>query len=295
MSCVRFSPLTETFGVQAHGVDLSAIPDTEVMRALGFACAEHKVVLLRGQNLSLEAYARFAHEWGEPRDDAFTDLSVPGFPDLSRVGNTGGLLEEEMHRNGSCFWHTDCTTEQRLDATTILYCVHAPASGGETHIADLQRAYEALDELLQVRIENLSARHSYAGTQPNIDGREASESALAPYADTSVSKLPQGKVRPLVWGHSFTGRKGLYAPAGSIVSIDGMRQAEAGRLVRQLKLHAVADKFCYHHKYQPGDVLMWDNSATSHCATAVRRAVSETDKRLLYRIVRMGLPKALAR
>ena len=122
------------------------------MRELGLACVEHKVLLLRGQNPTLEAYARFAHEWGEPRNDAFiendayTDLNVPGFPGfpgfpgLARVGNTGGLLEEEMHRNGSCFWHTDCTSEKDLDATTMLYCVHAPASGGETHIADMQSA-----------------------------------------------------------------------------------------------------------------------------------------------------------
>lgn len=294
MSSIRFSPLTETFGVEARGVDLSTIPDTEVMRELGLACVEHKVLLLRRQNPTLEAYKRFAHDWGEPRNDAFTDLNVPGFPDLSRVGNTGGLLEEEVHRNGSCFWHTDCSAEKNLDATTILYCVHVPASGGETHIADMQSAYEALDESVQARIETLSARHSYAGTQPNIDGREAWEFPLATYADTSISNLPQGKVRPLVRRHSFTGRKGLYAPAGSIIAIDGMTQAEAGRLARQPKLHAVADEFCYHHKYQPGDVLMWDNSATSHFATPVRPAVSETDKRLLYRIVRMGLPKALA-
>ena len=147
---------------------------------------------------------------------------------------------------------------------------------------------------MQARIETLSARHSYVGTQPSIDGREAWEYPLTTYADTSISNLPQGEVRPLVRRHSLTGREGLYAPAGSIIAIDGMTQAEAGRLVRQLKLHAVADEFCYRHKYQPGDVLMWDNSATSHCATPVRPAVSETDKRLLYRTVRVELPKALA-
>ena len=49
MSSIRFSPLTETFGVEAHDVDLSTLPDTEVMRELGLACVEHKVLLLRGQ------------------------------------------------------------------------------------------------------------------------------------------------------------------------------------------------------------------------------------------------------
>ena len=240
MSNIRFSPLTDTIGVEAHGVDIFTTPNADVMVQLAQACVEHKVLLLREQSPSLEAYARFAREWGEPRNDAFTDFNVPGFPDLSRVGNMGGLLEEEVHRNGSCFWHTDCAAEENADATTMLYCVHAPVSGGETHIADMQSAYETLDETTRARIETLSARHSYPGTQPNIDGREEWEYPLAPYADNTIHDLPQGKVRPLVRRHSFTGRKGLYSPAGSIMAIEGMPQTEAGRLARQLKLHAVA-------------------------------------------------------
>ena len=39
---------------------------------------------------------------------------------------------------------------------------------------------------------------------------------------------------------------------------------------------------------------MWDNSATLHFASPVGRAVTQADKRLLYRIVPVGLPKALA-
>ena len=295
MSNLCFSSLNATFGVEVHGVDVSKSLDAKVMHRLALAYVEHKVLLLRGQKLTLEAYTRFARDWGEPRNDAFTDFNVPGFPDLSRVGNVGGLLEREMHRNGSCFWHTDCAAEENVDATTMLYCVHAPAKGGETHLADMQGAYDALDAATQARIDGLTARHSYPGTQPNIDGRENWEYPLALYEEETVRELPQGKVRPLVRHHSFTDRKGLYSPAGSIMAIDGLEPNEASRLVHTLKLHAVDERFCYRHKYLPGDILLWDNSATLHFASPVGEATTEADKRLLYRIVPVGLPKALAR
>jgi alpha-ketoglutarate-dependent taurine dioxygenase len=49
MSDVHFSPLTPTFGVEAHGIDLSASMAPDVMRQLATAYIEHKVLLLRGR------------------------------------------------------------------------------------------------------------------------------------------------------------------------------------------------------------------------------------------------------
>ena len=293
MTEIRLTPLTDSLGVEVHNVDVSADPDAEIMRALALAYVQHKVLLIRGQQPSLAAYTRFARSWGRPRDDAFTDFNVGGFPDLSTVGNTGGLLEQEAHRNGSCFWHTDCATEEKADATTMLYCVNAPADGGETHIADMQQAYDDLDDSTRERIDSLYAWHSYPGTQPSIDGREPSEYPLTQYDEDTLCNLPQGKRRPLVWRHTFTGRKGLYSPAGSITAIDGLAQPEATQLVRTLKRHAVEERYCYRHKYRPGDILLWDNTATLHFASPVGPAVNDATKRLLYRIVPVGLPAAL--
>jgi alpha-ketoglutarate-dependent taurine dioxygenase len=290
---IYFTPLNESFGVEVHGVDVAKQPSARVMHKLALAYVEHRVLLLRNQSPTLESYTNFAHAWGKPRNDGFTDLNVPGFHDLSRVGNTGGLLEEEMHRNGSCFWHTDCAAENDANATTMLYCLHAPLSGGETLVADLQGAYDTLDQPTRDKVESLAAHHSYPGTQQNIDGREDWEFPFTDYDTESISALPKSKLRPLVRRHSATGRKGLYSPAGSIMSIDGMDLDEASALARRLKLHAVAQANCYRHSYRPGDILLWDNSATLHFATPVGPANGEANRRLLYRIVPVGLPTAL--
>ena len=104
---------------------------------------------------------------------------------------------------------------------------------------------------------------------------------------------PPGETSGLFRAHSVTGRKGLYSPAGSIVAIDGLETAAAHRLVRRLKLHAINEGFCYRHRYRPGDILMWDNSATLHYATPIGRPTTNDQHRLLYRIVPLGLPRAL--
>mgnify|MGYP005634099475 CR=1 FL=1 len=293
MSDRRFAPLPAPFGVEGHGLDVAKGVDADDLLALAQALVEHKLVLLRGQTPTPEAYRAFAASWGPPRVDGFAESNLAGFDDIGRVGNTGGVLEQEAYRRGAGFWHTDCAAEPEPNAITMLYCILAPRSGGETVVADLQAAYEALDDETRQRINPLMTRHVYSGTQPLLGGREDWEHELQPVSEETRARIPQGSRRPLVWRHAITGRKGLYAPAGSMVSIDGMTDGEAHVLMRRLKLHAIEERFCYRHKYRPGDILIWDNTTTTHCAGEVGPAVTEADQRLLYRICPLGLPLPL--
>ena len=279
-------------GAEICGLDISAPIAPSTLRELAEAYVDHKVLLFRNQTLSPSALAEFAHCWGTPRIDAFTDKNVPGFAEVSQVGNVGELLERDEYRNGASFWHTDCAAQANPDACTMLYCLHAPHTGGETILADMQAAYEALDRITQTDIDQVVVHHCYSGTRPIIGGREPWEGKLEPFDEKTESNLPAPAVRSLVRAHSVTGRKGLYSPAGSIFHVESMAQDQAHELIRRLKLHAIDDSFCYRHRYQPGDLLMWDNTATMHCATPVG-TVAESGPRLLYRVAPLGLPPAL--
>ena len=293
----RFSirPLSDNFGVEITGVNLASDVDAPTLEAIAEAYLEHKVVLFRDQNLSAQRYVQFAFSWGEPRNDAFSELQVSTFKDLSMVGNTGDLLEQTHYRNGSCYWHTDCAAEPDPNATTMLYCLHAPSVGGETVVADMQQAYDALDAPTKKEIDGLIARHAYSGTCDTLDGREAWEIPFpeVPVKEVTVQRLPSHKRHPLVRRHSVSDRSSLYAPAGSIVAVEGLAEQRAHELVRRLKLHAVQSQFVYSHRYQPGDLLMWDNSATLHRAGPVGVPGKDDERRLLYRIVPTGIPKPL--
>ena len=294
MSELALTPLPGPMGAEVRGVDIARGVGAETRYALALAFVEHKILLFRGQDLPPVAYAAFARAWGTPRIDGFAERNIPGFDYMSAVGNVGGVNVREEYRNGASFWHTDCAAEADPNATTMLYCLQVPERGGETVIADMEAAYEALDESTRREIEPLVAVHRYSGTGEIVGGREDWEHPLQPVTEETARRLPPPARRPVARRHSVTGRKGLYSPAGSMVAVEGMDPDPAHRLMRRLKLHAIADEFCYEHRYRPGDLLMWDNTSTLHCARPIGAPTGPEDCRLLYRIVPLGLPRPLA-
>lgn len=281
------------FGIEARGVDVARGVDSDTLHVLAKAYVEHHVLLLRGQNPSLETYAEYARQWGDPRiNEGFSELAIAGIEGMNKVGNVGVLRSDE-YRNGASFWHTDCAAETDPNAATMLYCHQAPDTGGETVIADMQAAYGALEKTEREEIEPLMAHHCFSGSREIIGGAEAWEFPVHKMSEETVENLPPPTVRSLARSHSVTGRKGLYSPAGSIIAIEGMQPAAAHTLLRRLKLHAIKEVFCYFHRYRAGDILMWDNTATMHFASPVDAPTGETDARLLYRMVLKGLPPAL--
>ena len=80
----------------------------------------------------------------------------------------------------------------------------------------------------------------------------------------------------LVRTHYGTGRKALYAVSGSSFGIDGMPDDEAVALLDELKNHALQDKYRYSHRYDVGDVVLWDDLATLHSATLTDPAQPRT-------------------
>ena len=43
-----------------------------------------------------------------------------------------------------------------------------------------------------------------------------------------------------------------------------MEKREGKALLKELCDHATDDRFCWAHRWRPGDVLMWDNRNTMH-------------------------------
>lgn len=82
----------------------------------------------------------------------------------------------------------------------------------------------------------------------------------------------------LVRTHRVTGRKSLFlsSHAGRIV---GWPAPEAQILLRELAEHATQREFVYSHKWQVGDLVMWDNRTTMHRARPYDDSVYPRDLR----------------
>ena len=292
---ITLSPLPGAFGMQVGGINVGNAVPPETMSELAEAFVAHRLLLLRDQHPTPEAFAAFANQWGDPRvGDAPSPLDVPGIPGMGMVGNSGDLLSRKEYRNGASFWHTDCAAEPDAETPTMLHCLQAPATGGQTVVADMQAAYAALDDGTKREIEPLVARPCYSGTRDIIGGVEDWEHPVHKMSDDTIANLPPLVARPLARPHSVSGKRAIYSPAGSITEVEGMAPAPAHDLVRRLKLHATEPRFCYAHQHRPGDILIWDNSSTMHMAKPVDAPKSDADNRLLYRMVLKGLPLALS-
>jgi alpha-ketoglutarate-dependent taurine dioxygenase len=92
--------------------------------------------------------------------------------------------------------------------------------------------------------------------------------------------------------HPVSGRKALYALGHGAHGIRGMDEAAAMDLIEQLKEHALQEKYIYRHRYQVGDIAIWDTLQTMHAATPIDVATGEnTDNaRILWRISVRGKP-----
>lgn len=278
--------LDASFGVEASGVDLSGGFEAETMRQLVDALHDNRVLVIRDQSLSKDAYLRFGEQWGTPHPHVLDHLRMPGYPALMAVGNTEEQHKKDEVRNGAAFWHTDQSYEAEPASATMLYAIKVPVSGGETLIADMVGAYDALDETLKARIDDLVVAHLYGAGS----GRGAEKIASPLIGEQQVAEVPTVYHR-LARPHPVTGRKALYGVAGTPCAIVGMADDEAGALLDQLKAHALADRFVCRHKYAVGDIAIWDTSSTLHCATPIDIATDAATSRLLYRISVKGRPK----
>ncbi|MCX7865224.1 MAG: TauD/TfdA family dioxygenase, partial [Novosphingobium sp.] len=72
------------------------------------------------------------------------------------------------------------------------------------------------------------------------------------------------RIHPLVWHHK-SGRKSLVLST-SASHVVGMHFAESHDLLQQLMAHATQEKYIYRHKWQLGDLAIWDNTGTMHRA-----------------------------
>ncbi len=90
---------------------------------------------------------------------------------------------------------------------------------------------------------------------------------------------------PIVRTHPHTARKALYVTAGECVGIAGMPEDEALGLIEELDAHCVRPEFLYRHRWQVGDLVMWDNATAMHLAIC---DYALPERRLMHRTTVIG-------
>jgi len=262
-------------GAIATDVDVRTLSDEE-WDALYRAWLDGIVLVVRGQTLAIEEFLAYSRRFGRLKPHRVKKTRHPEHPELTVMGvgtrKPDGQIDKTIYDRGGG-WHTDSPWDTEICKGTQLYGIEIPSYGGDTLFASMYDAYDTLPDGLKKRLEGLKAEHVYGGR-----GRRGND-----LLDPEDRNRPPA-VHPIVRTHEETGRKSLYANPYHIVRVQDLADAESERLIAELTDHMVATTVQYRHKWQVGDIVIWDNRCALHSATG---GYPVEEKRIHWRVTIM--------
>ncbi|MFZ4760431.1 MAG: TauD/TfdA dioxygenase family protein [Burkholderiaceae bacterium] len=252
---IELVPLSYSLGVEVRGLDLTRPVPDEDFAATRKALLDHAgLMLLRGQHLTREQHVAFSRRFGElETHDAVPLDRDRTHPEILLVDN---LPRPEGQSYGKMIgheWHSDLAPSLRPAGISFLRALRVPPVGGDTQFANMYAAFEALSPGMQKQLRSLSAVF--------VRGRKG----VTPEWEKENRRLNPPVAQPLVRVHPDTGREALYI-GESARAFEGMTPAESKPLLDFLIRHATQPRFVYRHRWQAGDLLVWDNRCTIHLA-----------------------------
>jgi alpha-ketoglutarate-dependent taurine dioxygenase len=182
-----------------------------------------------------------------------------GTPDVYRVTLNSKINRQQEYIKGTYFWHMDgLTVPEQPPKATLLNGRIVTAKGGDTHFCSTYAGYESLPDDLKAEVEDLRVVHSLVPYLTSIM-EEPTEDELARWRGQPVNEYP------LVWKHK-NGRRSLVLGA-TAYSIKGMDLASGKALLARLHEFVGQPDFTYVHKWQQGDLVIWDNYGVLHRVT----------------------------
>lgn len=274
--------LGQSMGAEVTGVDLRRLDDASFERIHRMFLA-HQVLAIRDQMLTPEAQIAFSRRFGPLEDQLNAHYTVLGHPEVLvlsndiRDGKPVGLID------GGDFWHSDSSHREKPSMATMLYAVKNPSRGGDTEFANMYAAYETLPEDLKRRIAGLKGVHAVS----KLRNKRVAVSVRRPDGQDFYERqksIPD-QVWPLVRTHPETGRKALYVSPRFTIGIEGLTEKRADEILDRLFAHQIREEFLYGHKWQDGDLVIWDNRCVIHHATG---GYTYPDVRTMHRTVVAG-------
>ena len=221
----------------ADDVDLSVLLSAQA-DGLRRRIATHGVVVFRNQSIDDAGFVRVLEMLG-PMTFTPGETPLAHAPMLNAVSNVG---RDTPPRS---VFHTDSSYFEAPPAFTALRAVRVPESGGATLFSDQYAAAERLSPGLRRALAGRTLRHRVSG----LAGRTESQT------------------HPILRRHPITGRVALYLSTPERCdALSDSTPEQSTDLIASLYEHSVAPAHLFRHRWQPGDVVIWDDRCTLHCA-----------------------------
>ncbi len=269
----------ETFdaplGAQVLGLDLAQPLSPGDFQRLHHAHLDHHVLVFRDQRITPRQQVDFSRRFGPLQIHVLRQFQLPTQPEVLIISN---IVEDGQPiglGDAGHFWHSDLSYKEVPSLGSMLHAQELPDEGGDTVFANMHLAWESLPAALRHAVRGARAEHSYLSQYEELRRRNPWRPALTQAQIDEVIPV----THPVVRVHPETGRRALFVSEHFTTRIVGLPDDESRALLDELFAHSVRPEHLYVHRWQPHDLVFWDNRSLMHLATGC----PPEQRRKLYR------------
>ena len=258
---LKTTPLHGKFGVIVHDVDLREVTREHLFGEIRQLFEEHSALLFPAQQISDADHTRLAELFGplENREAMASGRDVPF--EVSPVSNEKGdgsvTAAESLHTlnlQANMLWHTDSTFLPVPALVNLLTATVLPSRGGETELASTRAGWAEMPQAMRDKLKDAVIWHRLSHSRKKISPELGAMPVMNRWPD-----------RPwkAIWPNPVTGEEALYIASHSF-AIEGMGLGEGEALIDEAIAFCTRPEAVYSHKWNVGDVLIWDERAVLH-------------------------------
>lgn len=255
-------PFDAPCGAEVIGLDLTRpLADADFAR-IHRAHLDHHVLVFRDMAITPAQQVAFSRRFGPLQQHVLSNFALPGHPEVLVISN----IKEDGRPIGlgdaGAYWHSDLSYLPRPSLGSMLHAQELPAEGGDTLFANQHRAWDTLPAALRDAVEGRRAVHWYLCKYAELQRRNPWRPDLTQAQIDAVPPVAQ----PIVRTHPETGRRALFVSEHFTTHVLGVPEDESRALLAELFSHTTRDELVYRHRWQPGDMVFWDNRSLMHLA-----------------------------
>ena len=245
--------LSGALGAEISGVNLQDTSDKN-FEVINNLLLEHKVIFFRNQNITEEEQLKLASCFGPIEQHAY----VKGLDDYPKIVR---IIKKPNEKNQwGENWHSDVSYNVKPTKAVILKSIKIPPVGGDTMFANMELAWETLDEKIKDKIKDKKALHSSLGAEFFVNDYEGMEG--------NGNHDEYSNVHPIVRTHPETGKKILFVNWTYTKNIVGMNKKESDEILNEIFKHQARLDLTCRFQWTENAVAIWDNRSVQHYAIA---------------------------
>lgn len=274
---VAWNPITEGFGAHVD-LDLSGEIPASVGEELCRVLDERQLLLFRGQDIDYETQRRIISFVGDPLVEVkyvSTEHSAGGDP----------LAEPADPDPRTTMFHSDLAFLENGPIPQGISLYAEDVSGNTspgfqgTSFTSARNAYLNMSDADRAELEGRSAIHLHSLP---LETEEQLALKQVPF-DEARDKVTWWAEHSLFHADPRTGEPVLLYIPWFTHSIVGMSPEESQQWFAKFDKLLYEDQEIYTHRWEDGDLVIWDNTAIQHCKETVEKFDGPMPKRVLRR------------